>query len=428
MDRYVKKIFLVLVVFFVGFSTVNAAANYTVSLSSANVSKGKKVTLYVKGTNIAGGFSVVSSDSTVCSISSSSVWVDNDTQTISVNALRTGSCNIKVTPISVSDYNGNDVSLSAKTLTLNVNNGSNSSGSSSNNNSSTVKKSDDATLKSLSIEGINITPEFKSDVLEYKALAEANVEKIKIIASPNNGKASVVGAGENDVSAGVNKLEIVVTAEDGTTKTYVINVEVKEYAPINVKIGNKSYTVIRKENDLPEVDLFEKCKVEIGDDEVAGYYNDKLNIYLIGLKDDKGNVSLYVYDTKKENYIEYKWITVGGVTLYLKDASSKLDNFKRYSTMIKNTKLDIYRLNKKDKIGLVYGTNVVTGNTGWYVYDKEEETLARYYDREVELYRNKISNYKNYLMLFMGCVSGIIIVMVIISLVKGKKNTRKIKR
>ena len=63
--------------------------------------------------------------------------------------------------------------------------------------------------------------------------------------------------------------------------------------------------------------MFEKCKVSIGEEEVPGYYNDKLNIYLLALKDDKGQIAIYVYDTNKKTYIKYKWITVGGVTLYL---------------------------------------------------------------------------------------------------------------
>ena len=186
--------------------------------------------------------------------------------------------------------------------------------------------------------------------------------------------------------------------------------------------------MVRKESDLPEVDLFEKSKVEIGDEEVVGYYNDKLNIYLIGLKDDKGNISLYVYDTKKDSYVEYKWVTVGGVTLWLKDAPSKLENFTKYSITIKNTNTSIYKISKSDKAGLIYGTNVVTGNTSYYIYDKEEETLARYYDKEVDIYKNKISDYKNYLMLFMGIVSIIIIISVVISLIRGRKKKRKVNR
>lgn len=423
MIKYLKKIGFALLIFILGFGSVNASSNYTISLSSNNVSKGKSITLYIKGTNVTGGFVISSSDSTVASVSSTTSWVENNTQAITISTNKVGSATITVKPTSISDDNGNDLSLGTKTLTLNVNNGSSSSG-----NGGVTNKSNDATLKSLAIDGIDISPEFKSDVLEYKATAEAGTEKVKINATTNNSKATVSGAGEVSVSDGANKLEIVVTAEDGSIKTYVITLEVKDYDPITVKIKNKEYTVVRKESDLPEVDLFEKSKVEIGDEEVVGYYNDKLNIYLIGLKDDKGNISLYVYDTKKDSYVEYKWVTVGGVTLWLKDAPSKLENFTKYSITIKNTNTSIYKISKSDKAGLIYGTNVVTGNTSYYIYDKEEETLARYYDKEVDIYKNKISDYKNYLMLFMGIVSIIIIISVVISLIRGRKKKRKVNR
>lgn len=426
MIKYLKKIGFALLIFILGFGNVNASSNYTISLSSNNVSKGKSITLYIKGTNVTGGFVISSSDSTVASVSSTTSWVENNTQAITVSTNKVGSATITVKPTSISDDNGNDLSLGAKTLTLNVNNGSSSS---SNNSSNSVSsKSNDATLKSLSIDGIDISPEFKSDVLEYKATAEAGTEKVKINATVNNSKATVSGTGEVSVSDGANKLEIVVTAEDGSIKTYVITLEVKDYDPIKVKIKNKEYTVVRKESDLPEVDLFEKSKVEIGEEEVVGYYNDKLNIYLIGLKDDKGNISLYVYDTKKDSYVEYKWVTVGGVTLWLKDAPTKLNNFTKYSITIKNTNTSIYKISKSDKVGLIYGTNVVTGNTSYYIYDKEEETLARYYDKEVDVYKNKINDYKNYLMLTMGIVSIIIIICVVISLIRGRKKKRKVNR
>ena len=423
MIKYLKKIGFALLIFILGFGSVNASSNYTISLSSNNVSKGKSITLYIKGTNVTGGFVISSSDSTVASVSSTTSWVENNTQAITISTNKVGSANITDKPPSISDDNGNDLSLGTKTLTLNVNNGSSSSG-----NGGVTNKSNDATLKSLAIDGIDISPEFKSDVLEYKATAEAGTEKVKINATTNNSKATVSGAGEVSVSDGANKLEIVVTAEDGSIKTYVITLEVKDYDPITVKIKNKEYTVVRKESDLPEVDLFEKSKVEIGNEEVVGYYNDKLNIYLIGLKDDKGNISLYVYDTKKDSYVEYKWVTVGGVTLWLKDAPSKLENFTKYSITIKNTNTSIYKISKSDKVGLIYGTNVVTGNTSYYIYDKEEETLARYYDKEVDIYKNKISDYKNYLMLFMGIVSIIIIISVVISLIRGRKKKRKVNR
>ena len=423
--KNITKICFLLVIFFIGIINVNATGNYTISLSSTSVTKGKSVTLYIKANNCAGRFDISSSDSTVASISETYSFIDNATNTITISGLNSGTATITVKASDVTDYDGNTVS-GTKTLTLKVNNSTssnNSSCSQQNNNNSQTEKSNDATLKSLSIDDANISPEFKSDILEYNVEVESGVEKLKINATPNNNKATVSGAGEVTVKEGLNKISISVTAEDGSRKTYTINITVKEKEPIIVKINGKNYTIIRKEEGLPEVDLFEKTKVKIGEEEVAAYYNSDLKIYLVGLRDDKNNIGMYIYDTDKNTYTRYNWITVGGVTLYLKDAPKKLENFTKYKETINNISIDLYKLNNNEKIGLIYGTNVKTGNTGWYIYDKDDETLARYYNKEVDIYKNKISNYKNYLMIFMVLVS--VIILVLISLITNKKIKKK---
>ena len=420
MKKYVKSILFILMIFLLEMNPVNAAGNYTVSLSNSNVTKGKSVTLYIKANNCAGKFNISSSDSTVASVAETYSFIDNSTYAIKVTTLNAGTATLSINAFDVTDYDNNKIS-GTKTLKINV-------ASASNNNTNTnsnTEKSSDATLKSLEIEGITLSPEFKSDTLEYSAEAEAGVEKVNIKATPNDSKANVSGTGEVSVSDGTNKLEIIVAAEDGSTKSYIINLNVKEYDPITIRKRKKNYTVVRKFKDLPEVDLFEQSEVEIGNEKVEGYYNEKLNIYLIGLKDEAGNIALYTYDEQTKEYVEYRWITVGGITLYLKEPNTKLENFKKYKTTIRNTKVDIYKINKKEKIGLVYGTNVATNHTGYYLYDKQEETLARYYNKEVEIYKDKIENYRNYLMILMGIISIIIIIAVIISLVKTKKRKKR---
>lgn len=421
MFNNLRKIVLVILFLVLSVTPVYASGDYNISLSSTNVSQGKSVNLYIKGNNIAGGFTITSSDSTVASVATSSAWVDNNTATISISTLKVGSSTITVRPTSVSDYDGNDLSLGAKSVTINVGGKSNTSNSSQ----ETVKKNSDNTLKELSIDGLNLTPDFNASTTSYTVTAPSDVEKINIKATPNDSKATVTGNGEQDVSAGANNLEIVVTAENGATKTYTITLNVLEKDPIEIKIGKKKYTVVRKIDDLPDVALFEKCDVEVGNEKVTGYYNEKLNIYLLALKDEKGKIGLYIYDNNKKSYVKYEYITEGKITLYLNNPDKIPDKFKKYNVMVKNTSVDVYKISKSDSLGIVYGTNIETGHKGWYVFDKKEQTLARYYDKEALFYKKQIESYKNYLMILAGIVSVIIIVVVIISLVKGKKKHRR---
>ena len=80
--------------------------------------------------------------------------------------------------------------------------------------------SNDATLKSLTVDAGNLTPAFSSGTLNYSLSTDA--ERITISATANHVAASVAGSGTQSLNVGSNTLEIKVTAEDGTVVTYTI--------------------------------------------------------------------------------------------------------------------------------------------------------------------------------------------------------------
>lgn len=405
---------ITLVLTFIAFSNVALAAGYTVSLSSNSVVRGNNATLYIKCSDAIGGFAVTSSNTGVASVSGDGrVWCENQTQSITLSTTTTGSSTITIRPLSVSDNNGNDLSLETKTLTLTVT------------EPVVVKKSSDANLSSLEVEGVTISPDFSKDTLEYTVELPAETTKINIKASTNDGKASVRGTGEVEVSDGSNKIEIVVTAEDGTTKTYSLVANVKELNPITVTSDKKELSVIRKKSDLPEVEFFEESTVKIGEEDVVAYYNEKLDIYLVGLKDSDGNINLYIYNSKDNTYTLYNQITVGSTTLYLKKGKLPNNNYKKYTENINDIDVTIYKLKKNSKVGLIYGVNIITGNEGYYVYDKEEASLQRYYNDEIDIYKDKASNYFTYLMISIGIIALIFILLLIKLIIKkNKKKSR----
>lgn len=107
------------------------------------------------------------------------------------------------------------------------------------------RKSSNNNLSSLTIEGYNLDKEFKR-CNWILCSSRKRCQKIKINAQLDDSSAKVEGTGEVEVKEGNNKIEIKVTAEDGSTKTYVINVTVKELNPVEVTIGKKKYTIVRK--------------------------------------------------------------------------------------------------------------------------------------------------------------------------------------
>jgi len=80
--------------------------------------------------------------------------------------------------------------------------------------------SNDSSLKSLTLEELNISSIFHPDKFEYEIRVPHKFEKINIIAKANNDNAKITGDGRRYLNEGENSYEIVVTAADGTTSTY----------------------------------------------------------------------------------------------------------------------------------------------------------------------------------------------------------------
>ena len=93
------------------------------------------------------------------------------------------------------------------------------------NNSTTkteVKKSSDSKLKSLSVEGYQISPEFSADIKEYKLSVPYEVTELNISASANHSKATYSVSGEEELEVGENEVIVKGRAEDGSTTVYKI--------------------------------------------------------------------------------------------------------------------------------------------------------------------------------------------------------------
>lgn len=87
------------------------------------------------------------------------------------------------------------------------------------------KKSNDSSLKGLTVEGFELYPEFNADTHEYNIRVTNDITKLTITPTVNHEKASykIQGATE-ELEVGKNVITVVVTAEDGSTTNYVINV------------------------------------------------------------------------------------------------------------------------------------------------------------------------------------------------------------
>ena len=395
-----KKRFLILFSIFILFLAPNiikaASANVSVSAPSS-VYVGEKVKVSVtisSGVNMAGWEFNVAFDDSILSCDNNSISQSgascghvasaassSEQKTVeytwTLTAKKSGSASFSVSSIDVLDWDEGSVDITGSTSTsINVikpsSGGNGGSGSTPSNN---YKYSDNNNLSSLNIEGFDLN--FDSSVTDYSVSVPNDTKKVKIGATASDGNASVSGIGDYDVKEGNNEIKIVVTAENGDTKTYKINVVVKELSPIEVKVNNKSYSVVRKSDKLPKVNTTYKAStILIKGESVPCYHSDITDIYLVGLTDDKGNVELFNYDSKNDKFNVYNEINVSGLYISLIDNKDVPIGYK--SGLVKIGDKDYNGYLKDGAYSLLYGINLETGEKNFYSYDSSEGTLQKY--------------------------------------------------
>ena len=130
--------------------------------------------------------------------------------TLTFKAKAAGKTTLKVVRTDISDAGGDSMTVSAGSSSITVN--------------EPKVASSDASLSSLTISPGKLSPAFSSDVTSYKANVENKVKKVTVSAKARDGAAKVSVSGNEDLSVGSNKITVKVTAEDGSTKSYVITV------------------------------------------------------------------------------------------------------------------------------------------------------------------------------------------------------------
>ena len=83
-------------------------------------------------------------------------------------------------------------------------------------------KSSNNFLKSLSIDGMELTPEFDKQTVDYKITKEVDADEIEVKAEAEDTRATVNGIGIIKLQVGENTINIEVVAENKIARTYKI--------------------------------------------------------------------------------------------------------------------------------------------------------------------------------------------------------------
>lgn len=427
--KRIKKFFMAMLIGLLFPCIVNAASGSINIASSSTVVVGNKVTVTVtisSGTKMGSWQMSLNYDKSYLQLTNSTArdggtfmidyaedpGVLKKTYTFTFKTLKSGT-----TKLSVDGYRAyvssdlSALSLSANTKQIRIITQAELEASYSKNNN----------LSALEVEGFTLTPEFKTDILEYSVVVPENTKEVNIKATVQDKRASVNGIGTQAVNPGANKFSVVVRAQSGAEKTYVINVEVKDENPINVTVNGKNYTVVKIKENLPAASLYTETTININGFEIPAYKNDNTNLVLVGLKDEEGNISLYIYNKDKNEYQEYNEIGVNKITIYPLTSNEEIKGYKKDTITINGVKVDGYYYTKDSDYVIIYGINVETGDKGFYMYDKKMQSLIKYNDEYIIDLNKKIGLYSYIIIGF----SGVFILMIIIMIALAKKRSGK---
>lgn len=400
--KNILKYSLISILLFV-ISITNVYAGSVNVSGSRSVTVGNSVRISITPNDVVGRFSVTSSNNNILSGGTASDWID-EAVSYTFTARNAGTATISVVPIDAADSNEDYKQINTITITVNP--------------KKVIVLSTNNNLSGLSIDGVTLSPEFNKDTLEYSAELEAGTEKINVGANAEDSTATISGNGEKEVSEGDNNIEVVVTAQNGATKTYVIKANVKEFNPIKVKIDKQDLTVVRNKKNLTPPTNYVETSVNIGGEEVPAYENKITKYTIVALKDSKGIQNWYVKD--KDNYKLYKEYKFGMTTLYPMELEEIPDGYSKTQIKYNDETIIAYKIKDNSKYALIYAMNVETGEEHTYMYDSKEDTVQIYNDELI----NKLQEENSlYLKILIGVSVGLVlsIGIIIFILIKNRK-------
>ena len=382
--------------------TVTLSSSSSIGSWNMNLNYNKSYLSLISSTAEAGGTKMVNSSS----------GVKSKSYTFTFKALKNGSTNVSVGSYEAYANDFSEMSLKTSSLDIKI----------MTQQELEATYSKDNNLKALSVDGYELTPTFDKDTLEYKLTIPSDVTKVNIVATKNDSTATVSGDGEKEVVEGTNRFEIVVTAQNGSEKTYIIDIEVEDLNPIEANIENEEYTIVKRKDILEKPSLYEETTIQIDGVEIPAFYSEITGFTLVGLKDSTGKINLAIYNENTNKYTIYNEFKSNTLTLYLTNFDKELKGYKKGVITINEIEVPIFRYKDDSRFVICYGMNIETGEYDFYSYDTKEKTFQTWNQEELSEIRKDLNMYMYISIAFgVGLISAFILIICLLS----KKNKKK---
>lgn len=249
---------------------------------------------------------------------------------------------------------------------------------------STPGKSGNNALSTLTVSAGTLTPAFDPAVTEYTLSLPQGTEKLTLTATPSDSNATVQGDGELTLQEGENTLPLVVTAENGDTKTYTVTAKVAQAPTLFLDYNGQRLGVVKDVSQVTPPAGFAPA-------EPITYSGDTLPIWtdvsgkrtLVYLMDEKTSAQgFYLFSQTTGVQSPYLPILCGSVTYIYTDIPKELSSVpgltpatvKAFGQTLNGWTYNDASL--KDFCVLYLMDDA--GSYGYYTYDSRAETLQRF--------------------------------------------------
>ena len=359
---------------------VQAAGSINVSTRNININVGKSSSFTVSANNAAGRVDISTSNSGVASISSSSLFLDNNSSGVTVTGNSAGTATITVRVVDAATYDEEPLN-NTYTITVNV-----VAPATPTPQPVTPpkpvepSKSSNTNLNSIGVEGFELQ---SNDKVNFFVTVDSNVDKIKLNAAVQDSKSTLSGIGERNINYGENRFEIIVTAEDGSKKTYTVVVSRKKdnyyLEDLSLALNLENPVVIQlKDDDIITTEILNHVKSsnkevifikKDNDKEVYSYKISSANI------SDNESINTKVFVSKDAKDYKKYFSLNNGVFLQISSDTilPKGTKFRYYlGDMFDNDEgLQIYSYDGNNKYSILYIDNILL-NDGYIEFDADK--------------------------------------------------------
>lgn len=294
---------------------------------------------------------------------------------------------------------------------------------------STPGKSGNNALSALTVSAGTLTPAFDPAVTEYTLSLPQGTEKLTLTATPSDSNATVQGDGELTLQEGENTLPLVVTAENGDTKTYTVTAKVAQAPTLFLSFSGAKLGVVKDvEGVTPPTGFTAAEPVSQGGDTLPLWVDANGKHTLVYLVDEKGVAGFYLYSRTEGVLSPYLPLVYGGATyIYTGIPSEKASvpglkaaTVEAFSQTLSGWRYEDAALSDF----LVLYLMDDGGQYGYYTYDSKNATLQRFSGAVFTDSGETLAVPMLYVYIAGGAATLLLILMIVFACVSGSRGRK----